>query len=151
METSRFDDQKRKESDYLDYHSTMIKISKYMQRFAAPKSFFTFHSQKWTTSFSYQLSISFTHGLQHYCFLVQANLNQPIGLRQMPRPIWTILLVQKWLQLGCKALSFQENWQERFPIDAKFYNGRSRFQPVLLNEESAGYSSRKLWKRGEIV
>ena len=34
----------------------------------------TFFQKKKIFSFGYQLSISFTHGLQHYCFLGQANL-----------------------------------------------------------------------------
>ena len=38
--------------------------------------------------------LSLTHGLQHYCFLVQTNLSRLYGLWQMPRPIWTVFMVQ---------------------------------------------------------
>ena len=66
-------------------------------------------SQKQLTSFSYQHSISFSHGLQHYCFLGQVNLYRLCGLWPMSRQIWTIFLVQKRFQLlGCKTQSIQE-------------------------------------------
>ena len=77
------------------------------KKIAAPKSFLNFHSEKWIVSSSYKHSISFTHGLQDYEFLAKANLSQLCGVRQMPRKIWKISLVQKSFQLiGCKTQSF---------------------------------------------
>ena len=92
------------------------------------KLFFNFLSQKQITSFSYQHSISFTNGLQHYCFLGQANLYLLCELWYMSRQIWTIFWVQKRFQLlGCKTQSIQERWQQRVPTGPKSYNGRGRF------------------------
>ena len=45
--------------------------------------------------FSYQHSISFTHGLQHHRNLGQANLQRLCGLWQESRQIWTMFLVRK--------------------------------------------------------
>ena len=84
MEISRYNDQKRCE---------------YKQWKTVQKTFFNFHSQKQITSFSYHPSVWFTHGLQHHCFLGQANLYRLCGLWQMSRQIWTIFLDQKRLQL----------------------------------------------------
>ena len=47
-------------------------------------------------SFSYQHSI---HGLQHYRNLGQTGLHRLCRLWQESRQIWTLFLVQKWLQL----------------------------------------------------
>ena len=56
------------------------KICVFNQQIAAPTPFFNFLSEKQITSPSYQHSISFTHGLQHYCFPGQANLYLLCGL-----------------------------------------------------------------------
>ena len=94
MEKPRDNDQKRY-------------VCKY--RNAAQNHSFTFLSQKQITSFSYQHSILFTHGLQHYCFPGQANLYRLCGLWQTSRQIWRTFLVQKQFQLlGCKTHSIQE-------------------------------------------
>ena len=53
----------------------------------------TFKNQ--LASFSYQHSVSFTHGLQHYCFLGQTGLHRLCGHWRMLRQIWTIFMVQK--------------------------------------------------------
>ena len=110
------------------------------------KSFFNFLSQKRITSFSYQHSISFTHGLQHYCFLGKANVYRLCGLWEMSRQIWTIFMVQKRFQLlGYKTQNLQERWQQRVPTGPKSYFGRGRFQPVFEIEELAGQCSRELY------
>ena len=57
-------------------------------------SIFNFHPQKQITSSSYQFSISFTYGLQHYCFFGQTNLYRLSWFWQIQRQIWTIFLVQ---------------------------------------------------------
>ena len=104
------------------------------KRNAAPTSFFNFHWQNQFTSFSYQHSIFFTYGLQHYCFLGQANLYGLCGLWQMSRQIWTIFLVQKRFQtLGCKAQSFQEKWQQRVSTGPKSYTVFSNIGGKLTN------------------
>ena len=92
----------------------------------------TFILKNQLASFSYQHSISFTHGLKHSCFLGQANLHRLCGLWQEFRQIWTIFLVQKWLQLiGSQSKSVQEKRQKcRISTETKPFNGRSRFQPV---------------------
>ena len=77
---------------------------------------------------SYQHSISFTHGLQHYRLLEQAELYRLCGLWQMSRQILTILLVQNWFQLlRIKTRGIQEKWQQIVATDPKPFNGRSRF------------------------
>ena len=74
-------DRKRKESPYMEMsRDNDQKTCVYERQNAAPNSFFNFHSQKQITSFSYQHSILFTHGLQHHCFLGQANLHRLCGL-----------------------------------------------------------------------
>ena len=75
MEMSLDNDSKRKESPYMETsrdNCQKRRVNK--KRIAAPNLFFNFHSQKYITSSSYQLSISSNHGLKHYCFLAQANL-----------------------------------------------------------------------------
>ena len=144
---------KGKESRYVEMsRDNDQKRCVYKIGIAAPKSFFNIHSQELFTSFSYQHSISFTHGLQNYCFLGQANLYRLHGLWQRPRQIGTFLLVQKWLKkLGCKTQSFQERWQERIPTGIKTHNGRGTFQPVYAIEEPTGHCSRKLYWRWKLV
>ena len=96
MEMSHDTVQKRRESLFMEKsRDNDQKRYVYKNQNAAPKTFFNFHSQKQISSFSYQYIISFTHGLQHYCFFGQANLYRLYGLWQMSRQIWTILLVQK--------------------------------------------------------
>ena len=69
----------------------------------------TFILKNQLASFSYQHSISFTHGLQYYRNLGQANLHRLCGLWQESRQIWTLFLVQKRLQLfGYYTKSVQE-------------------------------------------
>ena len=55
----------------------------------------TFILKNQLASFSYQHSISITHGLQHYRNFGQTDLHRLCGLWQEPRQIWTIFLVQK--------------------------------------------------------
>ena len=45
-------------------------------------------------TFSNRHSFSFTHGLQHYCFLGQANLYRLCGLWQESRQTWANFMVQ---------------------------------------------------------
>ena len=110
MEMSRDNDQKRKESPYMEKsRDNDQKRCVYKLRKAVPKSLLNFHSQKQIISFSYQHSILFTHGLHHYCFLGQANVYRLCGLWQMSRQIWTIFLVQKRFRLlRRETQSFQE-------------------------------------------
>ena len=64
---------------------------------------------KQITYFSYQHSISFTQGLQHYCCFGQANMYRLCGLWQISRQIWMIFVVQKRFQLlGCQTQSIHE-------------------------------------------
>ena len=70
MGMSREKDRKRKECSFKE--TSRDKDQKrciYKKLYAAPKSFFIIRSQEQSTSFSYEHSISFTHGLQHYCIL----------------------------------------------------------------------------------
>ena len=74
MEMSRDNDQKRKKYPYMEvprdtgaYKSIDLHLSNHCS---------TFILKNQLASFSYQHSISFTHGLQHYCLLGQANLHR---------------------------------------------------------------------------
>ena len=93
MEMSRDNDQKRKEYPYMEvsrdtgaYKSSDLQLSNHCS---------TFILKNQLAFFSYQHSISLTHGLPHYCFLRQANLHRLYGLWQVSRQIWTSFLVQK--------------------------------------------------------
>ena len=90
---SRDNDQKRKENPYMEvsrdtgaYESSDLHLSNHCS---------TLFLKNQLAIFSYQHSISFTHGLQHYRNLGQANLYRLCGLWQMSRQIWTTFLVQK--------------------------------------------------------
>ena len=101
------------------------------------------------TSFSSQHSLLFTHCVQHYCFLGQANLYRLCGLWQMSREKLTTFLVRIRFQLfGCKTQSVQQKRQQRVSTGPISYNRRNRFQPVFAIEESAGQCSQKFCKRG---
>ena len=129
-------------------HVTMTKRDTCISNETQLKIILQFSFTKTYTSFSYQHFISFTHGLQQYCFLGQVNLYRLCGFWQMSRQIWTIFLVEKRFQLlGCKTQSIQEKWQERVPTGPKSYNGRGRFQPVYAIEESTGEFSKKICSR----
>ena len=109
MEMSRDNVQKGENLLIWKNHVTLIKRGTYIRNEMQLKIILYLSFTKQITSFSYQHSISFTHGLQHYCFLGQANLYQLCGLWQMSRQIWTIFTVQKRFQLlGCKTQSIQE-------------------------------------------
>ena len=112
MEMSRTNDQKRKESPYMvmlrnndrqkkespymvmlrnnDEKNTYISNKKQLQNHSL-----TFILKNQLASFSNQHSISFTHGLQHYRNLGQADVHRLCGLWQVSRQIWTIFLDQK--------------------------------------------------------
>ena len=82
---SRDNDQKKKEVPYMEvsrdtdaYKSSDLELSN-------PCSTFTLKNQ--LASFSYQHSISLTHGLQHYRNLGQTNLYRLCGLWQESRQI----------------------------------------------------------------
>ena len=88
--------QKRKEVPYMEMtmskkgenllmwknHVTVIKRDTYKSNEMQLKIILQHFSTKRITSFNYQHSISFTHGLQHDCFLGQANLYRLCGLRK---------------------------------------------------------------------
>ena len=93
MEMSRDNDQKRKKYPYMEvprdtgaYKSSDLKLSNHCS---------TFILKNQLASFSYQHSISFTHGSQHYCFFGQTGVHRLCGLWQESRQIWTIFMVQK--------------------------------------------------------
>ena len=97
MQMLRDKDQKRKKYPYMEvsrdtsvYKSSDLHLSNHCS---------TFILKSQLASFSYQHSISFTHGLQHYCFFGQTGLHRLCGLWQESRQIWANLLVQKRLQL----------------------------------------------------
>ena len=125
----------------------------YKKRNTVPKSILNFHSQERITSFSYQHSVSFTYGLQHYCFLGQSSLNQLCGLWQRSRQILTSFLDQNWLQLlGYWNKSVQERGQKcRIPTETKPFNGRNWFQPVYSTKKSTSCCSRELSHRTKFV
>ena len=90
---TRDNDLKRKEVPYMevsrdtDAYKTVTFISE------NPCSTFILKNQ--LGSFSYQHSISFTHGLQHYRNFGKTGLHRLCGLWQESRQIWTLFLVQK--------------------------------------------------------
>ena len=96
MKTSRENDQKRKNLLTWNSYVTMIKKDAYVSNEKQLQNHCSIFVLKNQLAFSsYQHSISFTNGLQHYCFLGQANLHRLCGLWQVSRRIWTIFLVQK--------------------------------------------------------
>ena len=96
------------------------KGSVHKKQVAAVKSFFNLPSRKQMFLFSYQRSTWLTHSLQRYCFRGEANLYRLCGLWQVPRRVWTFVLVHKIFQLpGCETQFFQEVWQQSFPIGTK--------------------------------
>ena len=111
----------------------------------------TFKNQ--LASFSYQHSVSFTHGLQHYCFLGQTGLHRLCGHWRMLRQVWTIFMVQKWLQLlGYLTKSVQKRRQNcGISTETKLFNGRSRFQPVYSTKKSTSCCNRQLFQRTKFV
>ena len=79
---------------------------------------------------SFQLSISFTHGLQHYCFLGQAYLYRLCGLWQMSRQIWTIFLVQKRF-LDVKLKVFRKDDKKEFRLVQNLTMGEADFNQFM--------------------
>ena len=121
-------DRKRKESPYMETSRDNEQKNAYIGNEMLLQKYFLTLIHKSKSPFSHQHSISFTHGLQHYRFLGQANLYRLCELWQTSRQIWTFFWVQKWFQiLGCKTQSIQKRWQQRVPTGPKFYNGRSSF------------------------
>ena len=113
----------------------------------------TFFLKNQLASFSYQHSVSFTHGSQHYCFLGQTGWHRPPGLWQMSRQTWTTFLAQKWLQLlGYQSKSVQERRENcRILTETNPFNGRSRFLPVYSTKESTSFCSRQFSLRAKFV
>ena len=109
MEMSRDNNQKRKESPYKE-------ISRDTSEFKSSDLYLSNHCSVFIlknqlASFSYQHSISFTHGLRHYKNLGQTDLHRLCGFWQESRQIWTLFLVQKWLQLvGYQTKSVPKGW-----------------------------------------
>ena len=78
---SRDNDQKGKNLLIWKCHVTVTKKEAYISNEKQLQNLsVTFIQKKQITTFSYQHSISSTHGLQHYCFLGQANLHRLCGL-----------------------------------------------------------------------
>ena len=75
----------------------------------------TFVLKNQLASFSYHHCISFTYGLQHYCFLGQSKLYRLCGFWQMPRQISTILLAQNCsIYLDVNFKIFKEDDKKEF-------------------------------------
>ena len=103
-------------------------------------------------SFSYQHSISFTHGLQHYRNLGQTGLHRLCGLWQVSRQIWTIFLSKNDSNYWEIKLSVQQRRQKcRILTETKPFNGRSRFQSVYSTKKSTSCCSRQLSQRTKFV
>ena len=97
---SRNNDQKMKESPYMELLRNNDQNDAYISNEKQPQNHCsTFILENQLASFSYQHSISFTHGLQYYRNLGQANLHRLCALWQESRQIRTLFLVQKRLQL----------------------------------------------------
>ena len=90
---SRDNEQKGKESRKMSRENEQKDacVSNEMQLQNQSLAFFPFTK----VTFSYQHSIWFTHGLQHYCFLGQDNLRRLCGFWQEFRQIWTTFLDQR--------------------------------------------------------
>ena len=99
--------QKRRNLLLWQCQVAMTEKKRKKQQFLGPKSFFIFRSHQLFTSFSYQRALSFIHGLQHNYFLEQGNLYWLCRFWKISRQIWSILMVQKWLELfECEIQSF---------------------------------------------
>ena len=90
---SRDNDQKRKEYSYMKvsrdtgaYESSDLGLSNHCLSLILKNQL---------ASFSYQHSISFTHGLKHYRNLGKTGLHRRFGFWQESRQTWTVFLVQK--------------------------------------------------------
>ena len=116
-ETSRFDDQKRKESRYVEKSSDDVHMGKiHLNRnimwqwsktkliqatFRSSRSipYLSFSRKITCVSYQFFYSTNKTHGLQHHCFHEQSNLYRIFGLWKMSRKIRVIFLVQIRVQL----------------------------------------------------
>ena len=83
-------------------------------------------------SFSYQHSISFTHGFEHYCLLGQANLVRFCAVWQMAKHIWTYFTVQKGcLYLDVKLEIFKKNDNKEFRLVESLTMGEAEFKQFM--------------------
>ena len=84
--------------------------------------------------FSYQHSVSFTHDLQHYCFLGQTGLHQLCGLWQVSRQIWTFFFwsknVSNYLDIKLKVF-MREDKNSEFRLRQNLLMGEGDFNQFI--------------------
>ena len=113
-------------------HVTMITRDTYKSNQCRSKSFSNFLSQKQSTSFSYQHSNSFTHDLQHYCFLGQSNLYRLCGLGKRQDRFGQI----SWSKndsnyLDVKLKEFRKDDKKEFRLVQNFTIGEADFNQFM--------------------
>ena len=110
----------------------------------------TFILKNQLASFSYQHSISFTHGLQNYRNLGQTSLHRLCGNCQ-DRFGQLSLSKNDSNYLEMKLKVFKREDKNAVSTETKFFSGRSRFQPVYSTKKSTSCCSRQFSQRTKFV